>query len=811
MSYKIKTPKRLERKAKPPEESRLQTFKVKQMNPSRPQGFQSSRVQRQADSTKATKVNKLALLRRLNESCPGLMVWAKSWKFSQPSEENKETCCVSDWGKSWKFRNLQPNGKPWFDLGFDSDNNVSTDGILFLWERLGKALDTQHLHQQVSDPEWEKSWVFKQKREDDTANDSCLTCNKFYNLSESHRQDEWNNSWKSTKPSNALIQPISNEENQKKDEGQSLNTSWMYFKKHLHKKSNTSAHSGWSQSWRVSKTILEQDICSQAIMEEPLHFNVCNVIMSLSEEMKPTLRSSQLHEGNTHSPEWEKSWVTIKNLSEYKEEINKPEKTEKNPMEEKKVPPQTECQHVKFQVQVLKRQKCHEISNLLEQHKRETNWKDSWKMLKHQRKEQRGLRNQRRSPLQLSATSQTSEWANSSKFTNLTLNQDINLWQQGWSTYTQPRLNRRVREPDVLNENSPHNGPLGVQGWSECWRSTRHQHHLERQNAGASTRSVADCQQSWQSASNQHRHDGPPMTEWMGSWRFSGDNLGDLRPKNTSMEIQDRNEDNRMSNKWTLRERFPSEPWNDAWRMKKKSCTGSHDLTREILDWDHSWMFTGTDFYQGHGDHYVNFKLSSDVPSKTPKAVQTESKSEWGRSWKISNPQPPKNIALWMHAKPRSFTAQDALLRTRTKHNLLPILPKEHSQLKIWRTSWRFTKMERNQDFNSPADECLINVKTKMRKHKYTNIDKQKPQQKRWNDACKLSKTQTRPNRDIRHKSGKEEREDGQGMFAEWIESWRFSNSNLKMSASPSNWKNSWKFLLDPYVPLNGPQTIKGR
>ncbi|KAA0704302.1 hypothetical protein E1301_Tti000056 [Triplophysa tibetana] len=811
VSYKIKTQKRLERKAKPLEESSRQTLKVKQMNPSSPQVFQSSRAQRQADSTKTTKVNKLALLHRLNESCPDLMVWAKSWKFSQPLEETKETCYGSDWGKSWKFHKLQPNsdGKPWFDLEFDHNNIMSTNGILFLCERLGKALYTHHLHLEISDPGWEKSWVFKQKRAEDRAIESWLTCNKFYNLWESHHLDdsEWNNSWMSTKPSNDFIQPISNGENQKKDDGQSelpLNTSWMYFKKDLHIKFETSAHSGWSQSWRVSKTKTEQvkkSISSQAkMLEEPLHFNFCNVIMSLSGEMRHTiLRSSSLHAGHKHSPEWEKSWVTVKNQSEYKEETKKVGNTENNPMEE---PPQTECQRVKFEVLNLpKRQKSHEISNLLEQQKRDTNWKDSWKMLKHQRKEQRGQRNQRCPPVLLSPTLQTSEWVNSSKFTNLTLNQDINLWQQGWSTSIQLRPNRRV--PGVFDENVANNGPLGVQGWSESWRSKRHQQHLERQNAGASMGSVMDWQQSWQLPSNQHCHERPSMMEWMGSWRFSGENWVDLRPKNTSVKMKVGNQVYRTSHKWTLRERFPSELWDDAWRIKKRSDgTGSHDLiTSEVLDWDNSWTFTGADFYRRHGDHYLNVKLSSRMPN----AVESESESEWGRSWKISNPQPPRNIGVWMHAKPKSFTEQDVLLRTRAKHNnLLSALP---GKLKICGTSWRFTKS--NQAFNSPADESLINTTTKIRKHKYTYIDKHKPQQKRWNDACKLSKTQPRPKRDDRHKSDKDECEDGQGMFPEWIESWRFSKSLADMFVSLTDWKNSWKFLLDPYVPLNGPRIIK--
>ncbi|XP_056117558.1 uncharacterized protein LOC130094964 [Rhinichthys klamathensis goyatoka] len=92
MSSKIKPPKRLERKAKVPEESTLDAHKAKKTHLGRPQGFQSSRIQRQVDLTKTTKANKLALLRHLNESYPGLMVWSKSWKFFDFSR--RKSLCI---------------------------------------------------------------------------------------------------------------------------------------------------------------------------------------------------------------------------------------------------------------------------------------------------------------------------------------------------------------------------------------------------------------------------------------------------------------------------------------------------------------------------------------------------------------------------------------------------------------------------------------------------------------------------------------------------------------------------------------------
>ncbi|XP_016119033.1 uncharacterized protein, partial [Sinocyclocheilus grahami] len=295
MSSKIKPPKRLERKAKLPEESTLDAHKAKKTHLGRPQGFQSNRIQRQVDSTKTTKANKQALLRQLNESCPGLMVWAKSWKFSQLLPQPEESPCAFDWGQSWKFLNFQPStdGKPWFDLGFDANNDMSSN-YMFLWEKLSKALDTEHIKQDLVTPEWEKSWIFSQKRKECHENTNKSDCNKFYNQNEEIASD-WNESWKSTKPVKEvdvkydLIQPTANEENQP------WNNSWMHFKKQLHMKSKATDNSAWSESWRVAKTISEKEtksIQSQAMEPEELHPNICNVIMNVSREMKHTIPQS---------------------------------------------------------------------------------------------------------------------------------------------------------------------------------------------------------------------------------------------------------------------------------------------------------------------------------------------------------------------------------------------------------------------------------------------------------------------------------------------------------------------------------------
>ncbi|XP_067289894.1 uncharacterized protein [Pseudorasbora parva] len=834
MSSKIKTPKRLERKAKLPEESTLDALKAKKTHLGRPQGFQSSRIQRQVDMTKTTKANKLSLLSRLNESCPGLMVWSKSWKFSQPLSQ--EIPCALDWGQSWKFLNVQPHtdGKPWFDLGFDTNNNMNSSDM-FLWENLSKALDSELIQQDLASAEWENSWIFTQKLKESHEGTNKSDSNTLWRDQNQVSPSDWHESWKTTKPVKGgdimsdSIQPSTNEETQPQLQ---WDNSWMYYKKQLHMKSNTGNNLGWSESWKVAKTISEQEtksVESQAVVPEELHPDICNVIMNVSREMKHTI---QFGGRDALLSDWEKSWTTIKNLSEYKEEINKAECSEVKMKVETPKPDHFKQQSDRVKFNILALPKTQKRGEML-QFSKQMDWKDSWKMLKRQRREERASRNLRCPLPQLSSTPQTlTEWASSWRFTNLTLNQDNSLWQQGWSANTQPRPIRRV----LVYEDFPHNGPSGVRSWAESWRTTRRHHLMERQGQGASTqpvrqhtyaRSVADWEQSWESSTHQRNHDRPSMTEWTNSWRFSS--LEEFQPEHTwlekSMEIKGRKELRSASNAFsrsfdsqTFKERTPLKEWDDSWRVKKRSDGSglAHLIKKEVLDWDNSWMFTSTEFYQRHGEGYLNFQQTSDVAML--KSVQTESRSEWGRSWKISNPQPPKNIASWVDAKPKSFRAQDAILWSKHKRIYLPSALVKDLKMKIWSKSWRFMKMDldsKHWKSSASAEDESVTIKTaSIRKHMYSKIDQQKPQQKRWSDACKIAKTQPRLRHNVR--SENMEDEDGKGMFAEWMESWKFSNHfkshELAMvSVSLSEWESSWKFLLDPYTPKNGPKTSKGR
>lgn len=97
------------------------------------------------------------------------------------------------------------------------------------------------------------------------------------------------------------------------------------------------------------------------------------------------------------------------------------------------------------------------------------------------------------------------------------------------------------------------------------------------------------------------------------------------------------------------------------------------------------------------------------------KSVQIESR---GRSRKMSNPQPPKNIALWVDAKPKSFNAQDLILWSKHKRIYnLPSASLKGLKLKIWSKSWRFMKIGHDSKHRKDEDESVIMTNsTKIRK-----------------------------------------------------------------------------------------------
>ncbi|XP_007250310.3 uncharacterized protein LOC103034687 [Astyanax mexicanus] len=926
MSGHVK-PRRVERKAKPPEELPAQTFKPKQVPLGRPSGFVSSRPQKQVDvkkDTKPTKQSKLNLLLSLNEKQPGMMVWTKAWKFSQALPQPEQMPAASDWGTAWKFLNIQPKneGKSWMEQERDADdtnNNVTYNEALLQWEKVDKTLYFQTFEEEdLAIPDWEKSWKYTKQRKDCQSDEktnlrqkSLDVFQQFQRYNGERSSSEWNESWKSPKPPNeehvtferkSTNKEDNENENRNQEEEQSTipwGQSWKQFKKQLHlpsKSMGTSIPPAWMDSWRVSKPIspkLHQESATTRsnvlepqvnMPEEPLDPKRYQSIMEASREeqlkSKMELWNSQLQAKDPLPVnEWQKSWMTTKNMSEYKEQPIEKMSREDKPMpmpierqEMKKVGFGSGLQqHGQFELIPLfpKRfPKPPQITELSELSKDKepfiSRWKDSWKSLKKQRRQDRiQSRLQRMSQqAQQVGTPQTSlsGWTNSWRFTNLNLNQNSDLWQQGWATYSRNRPERWVRENDF-----PNNGPTSARGWGESWRSTRHQHRAEREaTRTASTQrpstqrpstqpqpdrletqlhqqersehSCSDWEQSWKFSMNEYHHDKPSSTEWADSWKFCSFHCEDWSKRQTepnkgqwkSIVINGRKglhlPCHMISSSFeaqVFKQRFPSKEWQNSWKMftgKKQSKPG-RDIPQS---WDHSWMFNPTQFYRsssGSDD-------SSSMQWSQRNLAQYESTSEWGRSWRIANIQPPKSVASWFEAEPCTCSPTYMVFWTRYKCNdcLFSLLAKEYAKLKKWSIAWRFMKLESKIDMKAaisqttPEDDSIIIKKVmKPKKPMFSQVEKDKEASylKRWVDACKLAKTQPRPKREVKSKPGEAKDEALKAMIAEWAESWRFASDSktdepVKVSVSLADWEDSWKFLLSSYAPQSSPKMMMG-
>lgn len=119
-------------------------------------------------------------------------------------------------------------------------------------------------------------------------------------------------------------------------------------------------------------------------------------------------------------------------------------------------------------------------------------WRDSWKTLKHRMKMEK--RSMRPDPFRLFRESEidimptASEWKDSSKFTSQPLRQEPGLWQEGCSTTPQMRVDRA----------GPNNGPILEQSWEGLWRFSRHQQSTAQTIQGKSN-----------------------VTHWWKSWKWS--------------------------------------------------------------------------------------------------------------------------------------------------------------------------------------------------------------------------------------------------------------------------------------------------
>ncbi|XP_062384340.1 uncharacterized protein LOC134071581 [Sardina pilchardus] len=483
-------------------------------------------------------------------------------------------------------------------------------------------------------------------------------------------------------------------------------------------------------------------------------------------------------------------------------------------------------------------------------------WKDSSHGIKHQRRSEvaRGRANTShlfREPER--GETPVADWSTAWKFTNVTLNQDSGLWDQGWSSTENVRQDRWEREQEFLNDEVPHNGPTGFRGWGEAWRSTRRQHRVEGATAGQPPRQRQQhgrsplsegWENSWRVSGTNVRQtlrDRPSMTEWSDSWEFSELNSYERPPRETwlqkSMEITPRRTLHRMPkvgqisrsfNPDVFKERVPPSQWMESWRMAKlhrhhnrfplkdKShlSVPRHQI-EDVQEWSETWKSNNVLSQQDKSlwdSGWETFELEKQPPA--PKYVPITNKahgtvrveqSEWSMSFKICGPQP-----LEWDDTPKVFHHKDKVLwsRTRCSNDTYSHLTSNALSQRLWDKSWRFMKLESvllpqmSSTPSSKSDRSLTVKNTrKAKKNMYSDIEKGKPQTKRWSDAPKLAKTQPRRRAPIKGAKGKGEAEH---ISMDWVDSWKFSNDSISSKVevvSWSEWGNSWKFLLDSYPP----------
>ncbi|KAL2087701.1 hypothetical protein ACEWY4_016529 [Coilia grayii] len=313
---------------------------------SRPSGPQAAAARRPVDKKAPGKGDKLSLLSLLKISQPSGSAWTSSWKFSKPPGEGTTRPDGSEWGKSWKCINFQPqlDGKAWIDQEYanaESASNVEPVEVK-MWEKRDRPVSTlETLESQLSSV-WETSWKYKKserKERDGAANERGLL-GRLMSLDASHHcneekcSSEWNQSWKSTKPSEngdvcfegELKQHEENNQQENEENSDSKwGTSWKYFNRRFHSDSvsgsstKTSKGSKWAEAWKVSKPVEYCDESSEGTGEmmdyEPLDPHIHGVIMPVSRAEKYKFWNARFREGNTPIADWGKSWEAAKNMS----------------------------------------------------------------------------------------------------------------------------------------------------------------------------------------------------------------------------------------------------------------------------------------------------------------------------------------------------------------------------------------------------------------------------------------------------------------------------------------------------------------
>ncbi|KAI3362557.1 hypothetical protein L3Q82_012259 [Scortum barcoo] len=830
-------------------------------------GFSTSTPNYKDKKGQDKNLKRLQLLMFITQTQPSAMVWGKSWKYNKSLPLPAEGAEVrSDWGRCWMFASQQPYseaGKPW-----PNGPNEMDPLSLHLWKKPDcREVESQQLDLSLPTEEWQMSWRKPYKNnKGDTSSVNGENGPKFgfftllvetQHHNEALCSSEWNESWRSTKPTsqqdhfNVSNDCLMNEQHKDREMSSTLKECWKLINHHGYNKSKVpqvqNSHSPeWANSWKVAKNHNNSDpSLSQEHRdnydnhgqqkESPLY----NVKLVFHEQKCRDLYLQLCNEFKDLS-EWSKSWQVTKNNSKPCEEI---EKVLKAALETQKVEEKTKGYYSAsekadpsfdqlkyseiYQPNRVSTQSMMRHLKHLENVWSPSEWRNSWRTLKHRmRMERRRMRPDPSRPFRTSEEEGNmkpiaSEWKDSWKFTCRPLHQEPEFWQAGWSTMPQIRVDRARDQNHFAPVELPKNGPTGDRSWGESWRFTRPQHQSGSGQGRVQTsqgrssvashcaedsqvcrryiRSVSDWQEAWMVSETQFHHDKPSLTQWRGAWKCSNfqaehwseqvpreKRVGALMETQREMISLQRDKD-KMSSSFDnqmFREKYPEKQWSASWRAAS------------VLNLQDRKSMSSTNQQQhatpnGHG-------------------------SKWGMSFRLANPMPHME-QFWVESPPNRYHYKVMWSRQKninTKFSNNPV------SFRLWGTSHQFLQGARAQindktKSKAPVDpRVIITKKTKTRRHLYSNIEKEKQSNRKWAGCHLLGKTQPRPKRGpASMKKSKMEDKTEDKFFEEWAESWTVFvlHGSLKKQMpvkSLSGWDVSWKFLLPPYQPMNSPKTV---
>ncbi|CAG5867126.1 unnamed protein product [Menidia menidia] len=867
--------KRQERKPKPPEAQpdanvwkskpsapRVATRGVGSGAPGKPgvqsRGFSAPTTTYKKGQEKTVQdrsLNKMQLLMFLNQTKPSPANWGKAWKYNKSLPAPTEGTVVGpEWGHCWMFAPQQPSfeaGKSWPDNPDTLDRHS-----LHLWTKPEhKMVESQQLDFHRPAEEWQMSWQRPEEmKKAGSADGENGRKSGFQRHNEALSSSEWVDSFHSTKPANQSDQGfIKESSNKMQDKDREMNPEWEEcwklvnhhggnnFKQQFQKAQTLE----WASSWRAATANLNHQNTSNhgsghddhGQQKESQHTLIGVSLMRHHRDMH-----MQLCQGFETPTEWNHSWQLTKNNSKPCEEINKVLKAPPPKMDSAKEgqkehsateKPDPRYEQLKHDVIYQTKREFPESKMLLFKQMQKmlplSEWKDSWKILKHRMRMER--RRYRVNPLESFRESEnkdtkfnSSEWKDSWKHSCKPLNQEPDLWQQGWSTTPQIRVNWERNQNEFEPEQFPKNGPTSRQIWAESWRFSRRQHRSEpgqereQFSQGKSgepshhhhyskereqyTRSISDWHEAWMVSETQFRHDRPSLLQWREAWRCCiyhtlhwTDHVPRNKWVNQSAEIQ-------HPTKWIYR------------RKAKMSTSFDNEVFRQRYpekEWRSSWSA------ESLLEHQPSFYGSVGTTGQTKggSAKQTnpfasEYKSKWGRSFRLANPMPsldqpwvesgpnPVSYAVWsrgMRQRNIQFNFSDTTLST-----------------KLWANSYCFLQGSGSRSGNKaksmgPSDPRVISVKKiQTRKHLYSDMEKEKQVDKKWAGCHLLGKTQPRPKKG-RGKQPTPEDNGNDKLYDEWVVSWKFlvrpQNLRKQMAFKALlGWGESWKFLFPPYAPV---------